>query len=146
MGSLDARMGLLDTAYQQVASQLDLHSRAVSEHTRMMDAVEQRQDSLAQHMAATAEAVARLGNNRPMYRDGEDVEVHVVHPQGKAAGTGGSRGAPIGASSRPSTLATRPPDSSGLSGGGETGRSGEHQGKVPLKIHFPPFSGEFPCI
>nr|XP_051190460.1 uncharacterized protein LOC127303801 [Lolium perenne] len=146
MGSLDARMGLLDTAYQQVASQMDLHSRAVSEHTRMMDSMEQRQDSLAQHMAAMAEAVARLGNNRPLYSEGDDEEVHVVHPHGKAVVTGGSRGAPTGASSRPSTSATRPPDSGGPTGGGETGRSGEHQGKVPLKIHFPSFSGEFPRI
>jgi hypothetical protein len=60
MGSMDARMGLLDTAYQQVASQLDLHSRVVSDHTRVMDAIERRQEVMAQHMAATAEAMARL--------------------------------------------------------------------------------------
>jgi hypothetical protein len=47
MGSMDARMGQLNTAYQQVAAQMDLHARAVSDHTRVMDAIERRQESLA---------------------------------------------------------------------------------------------------
>ena len=58
MGSLDGRIGLLDNAYQQVASQLEFNSRAVGNHTRIMDAIERRQESLSQQMAATAEAVA----------------------------------------------------------------------------------------
>jgi methyl-accepting chemotaxis protein len=60
MGSLDARMGLLDMAYSQVATQLDLHSRAVSDHTHVMDGIERRQESMAQHLAATAESLARI--------------------------------------------------------------------------------------
>jgi hypothetical protein len=46
IGSMDARLGLLDTTSQQVAVQLDLHSRAVSDHTRVMDAFERRQESM----------------------------------------------------------------------------------------------------
>lgn len=48
IGSLDARMGLLDTAYQQVAGELDLNSCVVGDHTRIMDAIERRQESLLQ--------------------------------------------------------------------------------------------------
>jgi hypothetical protein len=47
IGSMDARMGLMDLAYQRVVAQLDLHSHAVSDHTRVMDAIEQRQESMA---------------------------------------------------------------------------------------------------
>jgi hypothetical protein len=53
-------MGLLDSAYQQVAIQLDLNSRALGDHTLIMDAIEHRLESLFQQMAATAKAVSRL--------------------------------------------------------------------------------------
>jgi hypothetical protein len=57
---MDAQLGQLDTAYQQVASQMDLQARVVSNHTRVMDAIERRQESLAHQMAATTEVIARL--------------------------------------------------------------------------------------
>ena len=59
IGSLDARMGLLDTSYAQVASQLDHNSRAVGDHTRIVDAIERRQEVMNQHMTALADAVAK---------------------------------------------------------------------------------------
>lgn len=154
MGSMDS-MGLLDTAYLQVAAQLDLHSRAVSDHTRVMDAMERWQEMLAQHMAATAEAVARLcGSKAPSIM--ED------HPGATpVAGTGSLRqvpvsvchGAPLGGGFFPGlSSSARPPDpgrgmerplidpnfpTPGASGeqhqggagmGSDTGRGGEHMG------------------
>ena len=64
MGSLDSRMTLMDNGYQQMPSQLDLHSRAVSDHTHVMVMLERRQESLEQQLAATAEAVTRIGGSK----------------------------------------------------------------------------------
>lgn len=149
MGSMDARMGLLDTAYQQVASQLDLHSRVVSDHTRVMDAIERRQEVMAQHMAATAEAVARLCSSKaPSVEQEEEAELETTRAAGKGSGTvGGGRGAASGGFRPGSSSANRPPDPGGFAGGGEAGRTGDHQGgKVPIKLNFPKFDGEFPRI
>ena len=60
VGSLDARIELLDTSYSQVASNLDNNARAVSDHTRIMDAIERRQELMNQQMAKLAEALTRL--------------------------------------------------------------------------------------
>ncbi|XP_071676898.1 uncharacterized protein [Lolium perenne] len=142
MGSMDTRMALLDTAYQQVVSQIHLHSRAVSEHTRVMDAMEQRQDSLAQHMAATAAAVARLcGSKAPSVEQEEEVEPETTLAAGKGSGTVGcGPGATSGGFRPGSSSANRPPDPGGFAGGGEAGRTGDHQGgKVSIKMNFPKF-------
>jgi hypothetical protein len=84
MGSLDARLGLLDSASQQVAGQLELNSKVVGNHSRIMDAIERRQESLAQQMAATAEAVGRLGGSKaPSAYEMEDGEGDPLHGAGK---------------------------------------------------------------
>jgi hypothetical protein len=176
MGSMDARLGQLDNAYQQVASQMDLQARAVSDHTRVMDAIERRQESLAQQMAATAEAIARLGGSKPSSvveeEDGEHARFAgkgIMQP----VPTGTYRGAPASGNFHPgSSSSTRPPDlarvpelqyldapcrtpgqgappphTGGLPASGEQGRAGEHAtGKVPIKMNFPRFDGEFPRI
>jgi hypothetical protein len=174
IGSLDARMGLLDTASQQLAAQLDLHSRAVSDHTRVMDAFEQRQESMAQHLAATVEAISRIGGYKPPSAAEEEDEGE----PGRVAGKGilrpvavGGQGAPPGGTFLPgSSSSARPPD--GGRGpytlyldlacrppwhgpppaheqhpGGDHGRAADHSsGKVPIKMNFPTFNGEFPRI
>ena len=58
--SLDARIGLLDTSYSQVASNLDNNARAVGDHSRIMDAIERRQELMNQQMAKLAETLTRL--------------------------------------------------------------------------------------
>jgi hypothetical protein len=121
IGSMDTRMALLNTAYQQVASQLDLHSHVVFEHMRVMDSMEQRHDLLAQHMAATVEAAAHLCGSKAPFSEEEEDEMRILHPHRKVPG--------------------------GSTGSGEAGHTREHQGgKVPLKISFPNINGEFPII
>jgi hypothetical protein len=114
-----------------------------------MDSMEQRQDSLAQHMAATAEAVARLCGAKAPAVEEEDVELETTRAAGKgSAFVGVGRGAPAGGGFHPGSSSTnRPPEPGGPSSGGEAGRSGDHQsGKVPIKMNFPKFDGEFPRI
>jgi hypothetical protein len=117
IGSMDARLGLLDTTYQQVAAQLDPHSRAVSDHTRVMDAFERRQESMAQHLAATAEAVSRIvGYKLPSEVEEED-DGEQMRPAGKGIlrpiSIGGCRGVPTGGTFHPgSSSSARPPDAS----------------------------------
>jgi hypothetical protein len=115
IGSMDARLGLLDTAYQQVASQLDLHFRAVSDHSRVMDAIERRQESMGQHMAATAEALARLCGSKPPSEAAEEDELEHMRVTGKGVmrplAVSGCRGAPPGGNFHlGSSSTTRPPD------------------------------------
>jgi hypothetical protein len=91
----------------------------------------------------------------------------------RPAPAGGCRGAPTGGTFHPgSSSSTRPPDltrvpelqyldapcrtprqgvphphTSGQTAGGEQGRAGEQAtGKVPIKMNFPRFDGEFPRI
>jgi hypothetical protein len=46
-----------------------------------------------------------------------------------------------------SSSTTRPPDPGGAVGGGDAGRAGDgHNGKIPIKMNFPKFDGEFPRI
>jgi hypothetical protein len=173
--SMDARLGLLDTAYQQVAAQLDLHSRAVSDHTRVMDAFERRQESMAQHLAAIEEAISRIGGYKPPSEAEEEDDGEPMRPAGKGIlrpiSIGGCRGAPTGgtfhlgssSSARPpdarrSTetqyldLACRtprhgPPAAPEQQNSGDHGRAADHSsGKVPIKMNFPTFNGEFPRI
>jgi hypothetical protein len=174
IGSMDARMGLMDSTYQQVAAQLDLHSRAVSDHTRVMDAIEQRQESMAKHLAATADAIARLCGSKPSSEATEEEDAEPVCAVGKAilrpVTVGGCRGVPPGGTMHPgSSSSTQPPDQgSGQElqfidwagrppkhGGqgplSEPASGGDHSrdqasGKVPLKMNFPKFDGAFPRI
>jgi hypothetical protein len=114
IGSMDARLGLLDTAYQQVVAQLDLHSRAVSDHTRVMDAFEWCQESMAQHLAATVEAISRIGGYKPPSKAEEEDDGEPVWVAGKGIlrpVTVGGRGAPPGGTFLPgSSSSARPPD------------------------------------
>lgn len=160
MSSLDARMGLLDSAYQQVSANLDLNSRAVGDHTRIMDAIEKRQESLAQQMAATAEAVRRLGGSKApsvVAVDDGDGDSERVIGTGLLTAAGGWRGAPPGGGfAAGSSSAPRPPDpgSNEVAPGGDVGRArgrppDEHQGggrQVIPKMSFPKFDGSFPRI
>jgi hypothetical protein len=148
IGSMDTRMALLNTAYQQVASQLDLHSHVVFEHMRVMDSMEQRHDLLAQHMAATVEAAARLGGSKAPCSEEEEDEMRILHPHRKGADlSSGGHGAPPGGVTRPTSSANRHLVPDGSTGSGEAGRTREHQGgKVPLKLSFPNINGEFPII
>jgi hypothetical protein len=118
LGSFDARMGLLDNASQQVTAQLDMNSRAIADHTRVMDGIERRQEALAQQMAATAELVARLaGPKGPSLvfevedgnGDTERINNHnkgIIHPTSGSAG----RNTTTGGGFPGSTSAFRPHD------------------------------------
>jgi hypothetical protein len=175
IGSMDARLGLLDTTYQQVAVQLDPHSRAVSDHTRVMDAFERRQESMAQHLAATAKAVSRIVGYKLLSEAEEEDDGESMRPAGKGIlrliSIGGCRGVPTGGTFHPgSSSSARPPDASrsmemqyidlpcrtprhgppaapDQQTSGDHGRAADHSsGKVPIKMNFPTFNGEFPRI
>jgi hypothetical protein len=106
MGSLDERLEKWEAEYQQVASQLDLNSRAVGDHSRILDTIERRQESLFQQVAATAEAVNRIGGSKAAsVFEQEDREVDYEQRPGKGilspTAAGGWKGAPgvLGAAS-----------------------------------------------
>jgi hypothetical protein len=174
IGSMDTRLGLLDIAYQQVAAQLDLHSCAVSDHTRVMDVFERCQESMAQHLAVTAEAISRIGGYKPPSEAEEEDDGEPVRVAGKGILRPvmvGGRGAPPGGTFLPGSsssaqppdvgrgpkthyldLACRPPRHGPPPAQeqhlvGDHGRAAEHSsGKVPIKMNFPTFNGEFPRI
>jgi hypothetical protein len=139
-----------------------------------MDAFEWCQESMAQHLAATVEAISRIGGYKPPSKAEEEDDSEQLWVAGKGILRPvmvGGRGAPPGGTFLPgSSSSARPPD---VGRGPEThyldlachlprhgpppaqeqhpdgdhGRATDHSsGKVPMKMNFPTFNGEFPHI